>query len=159
MKEWALDQVVLMRESRKEINIDIKEHLAAFISTLHGRLIVTRRLGHANSNKEDSSMMLRSAPAGRLCTEEKKAFLTCKSVTDWCKENGVAPKSVKEELDKAGYLVYDGQGECQRKMYIGQGSTVPSGQTRCYEIKYHKLMDGLDLAAVPDTEVQDVVAS
>ena len=159
MTKWATTQVTQMRENRKETNTDIKEHLAAFISTLHGRLIVTRRLGHANSNKEDSAMMLRSAPAGRLCTEERKAFLTVKSVTDWCKEAGVTPKAIKEELDQAGYLVYNGDGDCHRKMYIGQGSTVPSGQTRCYEIKYHKLMDGVGLSEVPAAEDKDAVAS
>jgi hypothetical protein len=39
-------------------------------------------------------------------------------------------------------------------MYIGQGSTIPSGMARCYELNYHKLMDGVGvgLATTPITE-------
>ena len=149
MKKWAVEQVKSMRESRRDVNTDIKEHLAAFISTLHGRLIVTRRFGHSNSSKEESAVLLRGPAVGRVCTDEKKAYLTSKAITDWCKEESVAPNALKEELDKQGYIVYDASGSAHRKMYIGQGSTVPTGQMRCYELKYHKLMDGVSLAEVP----------
>ena len=159
MKKWAADQVMTMRESRKEVNTDIKEHLAAFISTLHGRLIITKRLGSANTHKEESQTPIRTSPAGRLCTEDKKAFITVKAVTDWCKDNSVAPSAMRDELDRSGYLIFQPNGEPNRRMYIGQGSTVPTGLTRCYEIKYHKLMDGVSLAEVPTAEVQDAAAS
>lgn len=159
MKKWAADQVMTMRESRKEVNTDIKEHLAAFISTLHGRLIITKRLGSANTHKEESQTPLRTSPAGRLCTEDKKAFITVKAVTDWCKDNSVAPSAMRDELDRSGYLIFQPNGEPNRRMYIGQGSTVPTGLTRCYELKYHKLMDGVSLAEVPTAEVQDAAAS
>ena len=155
MKKWAIEHVMTMRESRKEVNTDIKEHLAAFISTLHGRLIVTKRLGHASSNKEDSSMPLRGAPAGRLCTDERKAFITCAAVSEWCKENNVTKAAIREELDKSGYLIYGPDGEVNRSMYIGQGSKIPSGLTRCYELKYHKLMDGVGLSEVSPTETEE----
>ena len=156
MKAWALNQVKVMRESRKEVNTDIKEHLAAFISTLHGRLIITKRLGSANTHKEESQTPLRNSPAGRLCTEDKKAFVTVKAVSDWCKDNSVAPAAMRDELDRAGYLVFQANGEPNRRMYIGQGSTVPTGLTRCYELKYHKLMDGVSLAEVPTGEAVNV---
>lgn len=159
MKQWAVAQVKLMRESRKEVNTDIKEHLAAFISTLHGRLIITKRLGSANTHKEESQTPIRTSPAGRLCTEDKKAFITVKAVTDWCKDNSVAPSAMRDELDRSGYLIFQPNGEPNRRMYIGQGSTVPTGLTRCYELKYHKLMDGVSLAEVPAPEVQDAAAS
>jgi len=143
MKNWASAQVLKMRESRREVNTDIREHLAAFISTLHGRLIVTKRLGSANTHKEDTSMPLRAPPAGRLCTEDKKAFITVKALSDWCKENSVTAAAMRDELDNAGYLIMQPTGEPNRRMYIGQGSTIPSGMSRCYEVKYHKLMDGV----------------
>ena len=159
MKKWAMAQVKVMRESRKEVNTDIREHLAAFISTLHGRLIITKRLGSANTHKEESQTPLRHSPAGRLCTEEKKAFVTVKAVSDWCKEFSVAPAAMRDELDRAGYLVFQANGEPNRRMYIGQGSTIPTGLTRCYELKYHKLMDGVSLAEVPAEGATDAKAA
>ena len=159
MKKWATAQVKVMRESRKEVNTDIKEHLAAFISTLHGRLIVTKRLGSANTHKEESQTPLRNSPAGRLCTEDKKAFITVKAVSDWCKDHSVTPAALRDELDRAGYLIFQPNGEPNRRMYIGQGSTVPTGLSRCYEIKYHKLMDGVSLAEVPAEGATDAKAA
>jgi hypothetical protein len=151
MKKWALTAVKSLRESRKEINTDIGEHLAAFIATLQGRLIVTKRLGNANAKKEDSAFMLRAPAVGRICTDDQKAFVTIKSVSEWCKEFGVAPSAMREELDRAGYLVYQADGTFNPRLYIGQGSTIPSGLARCYEINFNKLYYGKALALVPTT--------
>ena len=159
MKKWAVEQVKSMRESRRDVNTNIKEHLAAFISTLHGRLIVTKRIGHASANKEEPAIMLRAPAVGRVCTDDRKAFITCASVVEWCKENSVTKADIRDELDRAGYLVYGPKGETNRSMYIGQGSTVPTGLSRCYEIKYHKLMDGVSLAEVPEGATDAKAAS
>jgi hypothetical protein len=150
MKKWALSAVKSLRESRKEINTDISEHLAAYIATLQGRLIVTKRLGNANAKKEDSAFMLRAPAVGRICTDDQKAFITIKSVSEWCKEFGVAPSAMREELDRAGYLIYQADGTFNPRMYIGQGSTVPSGMSRCYELNFNKLYYGKALALVPN---------
>jgi hypothetical protein len=47
--------------------------------------------------------------------------------------------TMKEELDRGGYLVYNADGKPASKCYIGSGTTVPSGQARCYEFNYSKL--------------------
>ncbi len=139
MKKWALDQVVRMRASRKESNTDIGEHIAQFISTLPGRLIITKHFGDARSRKEHPQEMLRAPAIGRVATEDKKVYITSKAVNEWCKEHGVAPTVMKEELDSGGYLVYKADGKIGSKCYIGSGSTVPSGQARCYEFNYDSL--------------------
>jgi len=139
-KQWAIDQVVRMRESRKESNMDISEHIAHFISTLPGRLIITKKFGDARAKHKESPMEILRGPAvGRVCTEDKKVFITSKAVSDWCKDNGVAPTTMKEELDRDGYLIHATDGSPSSKCYIGSGSTIPSGQTRCYQFKYGKL--------------------
>ena len=155
MKKWALAAVKQMRESRKETNTDISEHLAAYIATLQGRLIVTKRLGNANAKKEDSAFMLRAPAVGRICTDDQKAFVTIKSVSEWCKEFGVAPGAMREELDRAGYLVYQADGTFNPRMYIGQGSTIPSGLARCYELNFNKLYYGKALALVPNAPAKE----
>ena len=149
IKQWALAEVKRMRESRKETNIDISEHLAAFIATLPGRLIITKHFGDGRAKTKEQPMEIMRGPAiGRVCIEDKKVYITAKAVSDWCKEHGVTPSAMKEELDRANYLVYDADGNPSHKVYIGSGTTVPSGQSRCYEIKYHKLFDGKALSLV-----------
>ena len=144
-------QIVQLREGRRESNTDIAEHVASFIATLQGRLIVTKRIGHANGKKEDSAFPLRAPAVGRIATDSQQAFVTVKSITDWCKEFGVAPAAIREELDRAGYLMMQADGSSSSRIYIGQGSTVPSGQSRCYELNFNKLFHGKALALVPDT--------
>ena len=151
MRAWAMAQIVQLREGRRESNTDIAEHVASFIATLQGRLIVTKRIGHANGKKEDSAFPLRAPAVGRIATDSQQAFVTVKSITDWCKEFGVAPAAIREELDRAGYLMMQADGSSSSRIYIGQGSTVPSGQSRCYELNFNKLFHGKALALVPDT--------
>ena len=140
MKKWALTEVERMRESRKEINTDIGEHIAQFISTLPGRLIITKHFNDARAKTKETPMEILRAPAvGRVCIVDKKVYVTAKTVNDWCKDHGVAPTTMKDELDKGGYLIYAADGTPSSKCYIGSGSTVPSGQARCYEFKYGKL--------------------
>jgi len=140
MKKWGINQVERMRESRKESNTDIGEHIAQFISTLPGRLIITKRYGDARAKHKEVPMeMLRAPAVGRVCIDDKKVFITAKAVNDWSKEHGVAPTTMKEELDRGGYLIYPAGGSPSSKCYIGSGSTVPSGQARCYEFRYSKL--------------------
>ena len=150
MKKWSEDHVKTLRESRKETNADISEHLAAFIGTLQGRLIVTKRIGHGSSRKEDPAVMLRGPAAGRVCTEDERAFISHSAMADWCSEAGVAPKAMRSELDRAGYLVPQADGSPSVRMHLGKGSTVPSGQTRCYELKYNKLMAGGNISVVEE---------
>ncbi len=158
MKKWALGQVTKMRENRKESNTDISEHIAQFISTLPGRLIITMRFGDARAKKKEAPMEMLRAPAiGRVCTEDKKVYITSKAVNDWCKEHGVAPAAMKEELDIGGYLIYHADGKPAAKCYIGSGTTVPSGQTRCYEFNYGKLFG--DNAPLNIVETDEGVAT
>ena len=149
MKKWALEQVVQMRESRRESNIDIGEHLAQFIATLPGRLIITKRFGDSRSTKEEPQEILRAPAVGRVCTEDKKVYIAVRAMNDWCRDNGVNPGVLREEMDRQGYLIATPDGELTRKVYIGAGTTMPSGQMRCVEVKFHKLFDGKNLSVVP----------
>ena len=140
MKNWAQDQVMKMRDSRKESNTDITEHVASFIATLPGRLIITKHFGDARAKEKERPMEIMRGPAiGRVCTEDKKIYITAKALTDWCKEHGVAPAAIKEEFDRGNYIIPDTDGKPTHKIYIGSGSTVPSGQARCYEFRYGKI--------------------
>ena len=107
-------------------------------------LIITRRFGDARSKHKEAPMEILRAPAvGRVCTEDKKVFIVVKAISEWCKENGVTAKALREEMDSAGYMV-----DANNKYYIGSGTTIPSTQTRCYELKYNKLFDGKALTIV-----------
>jgi len=148
MKKWAVAQVGRMREGRREHNIDIAEQLALFIASLPGRLIITKHFGDGRSQKEHPMEQLRGPAVGRVCTEDKKVYVTAKAVSDWCKDNGVAPSEMRDEMDRAGYITVDADGKQSHKVRIGSGTTMPSAAATCYELNYHKLFDGTALSLV-----------
>ncbi|MDA9020236.1 DUF927 domain-containing protein [Flavimaricola sp.] len=149
LKQWALDEVLAMRESRRENNMNTGEMLAQFIASLHGRLIITKHFGDGRSGRKELPMEpLRAAAVGRVCTEDKKVYITHKAVSDWCKENGIAQSELRAEMDRTGYLIMNPDGKPGHKVRIGSGTTVPSGPSTCYEINYRKLFDGNALTLV-----------
>ena len=138
-----------LHDAFKEAGQDTDDNVLMNISTLPGRLIITKHFGDARSKHKENPMEILRAPAvGRVCTEDKKVFITVKAVSDWCKDAGVPPAAMKEELNKTGYLITQSDGTTNPRKYLGSGSTVPSGASRCYEIKYHKLFDGKALALI-----------
>ena len=149
MKNWAVKHVESMRESRRENNTDTSEHLAEFISTLPGRLIVTRKLGDARTKTVEHPIEQLRAPAvGRICTEDKKAYITSRCLAEFCKDAGVAPGTLKEEMDRVGLMVRTTGKEPSIRFSLGAGTTTPSSQTRCYELSYQKLFGGTALTLV-----------
>jgi len=147
MKKWAMQEVLLMRDSRRESNTDLSEHLAQFISALYGRLIITRQFA-VGSHKEAPMEILRGTAVGRVALDDKVAYVSVKAVAEWCKDNGVSPTDLRDEMDKKGYISAGPDGSLIQKIYLGQGTTMASAQQRCYEINYHKLFDGKALSLV-----------
>lgn len=149
MKKWAVAQIERMREGRREHNVNIGEQLALFIASLPGRLIITKHFGDGRSGAREHPMeQLRGSAVGRVCTDDKKVYVTVKAVSDWCKENGVAPTEMRDEMDRSGYLMFDAEGKPSHNVRIGAGTTMPSASARCYELNYHKLFDGTALSLV-----------
>ena len=64
----------------------------------------------------------------------------------------LAPAALREELDRSGYLIHQADGSFNPRISLGAGTTVPSGQARCYELKYEKFFDGKALALVETEE-------
>lgn len=138
LKEWATSEVFQMRENRRETNMDASDLLAQFISSLHGRLIITKRFGDTRTGHKEYPMeKLHAEAVGRVCTEDKKVYVTAKAVTDWCKENSVSPATLKDEMVRQEYMPERGT----TRTSIGRGTTVASTQTHCHELDYDKLYD------------------
>jgi hypothetical protein len=142
LKTWATNEVLQMRENRRETNMNASDLLAQFISSLHGRLIITKRFGDARTGHKEYPMeKLHSEAVGRVCTEDKKVYVTAKAVTDWCNENGVPTAMIHDEMVRQGYTSLCSGRIAKIKITLGKGTDVPSAQARCYELDYSKLYD------------------
>lgn len=147
MRLWAQQQVERMREDRRETNVDVDEHVAQYIATLPGRLIITKNMT-ARQGPQVPLEDLRGAGVGRVCIDDKVAYVTTQSVTEYCSRIGVPPSALRDAMLSSGLMVKAPDGSISRRMYIGAGTTVPSAQARCYELDYNKLFGGASLRLV-----------
>jgi len=150
VKDWALQAVVDMRDSRKSSNMDMSEHIAQYVASLQGRLIITKRFGDGRTkNAEMPLEPIRGNPVGRVATDDKVVLVTAASLAEYCKQNSLAQSAAKDEMARSGLLVGS------KKAKIGAGSTVMSSQARCYELDYNRLLGGSHLHLVKtDNEKQ-----
>lgn len=137
MKDWAMNHILKLRESRKYHNTDISEYVAQYIASLPGRLIVTKKYSDARTGVLEAPIERLIAPAvGRVAIEDKRIFITVKSVNDWALDHHVTPVAMREELETRGYLILQGDKQISARIYLAKGTTLPSTQTRCYELNY-----------------------
>ena len=139
MMAWTEEQIMKQRENRKLSQTEIGEHLASFIATLPGRLIITKNMGDGRKDRQVPLEPLRSEHVGRVAIEDKRVYINVKAVKDWCTEHGVKHNEFIKELDEGGYIRPTPDNKTSTKVYLGAGTTVASGQSRCYEIHYHKM--------------------
>lgn len=149
MKKWALGQVINMRENRRENNVNLSEHVARFISTLPGRLIITRGSGAPNTKNAEAPMeQLRGPAAGRICTDDRTAVISVQALAEYCKDYNLTPSALRDEMDRSGLLLRGADGKPGRIVALGAGTTLPSIRTRCYDLNYSMLFGGAGLKLV-----------
>lgn len=140
LKTWATNEVLQMRENRRETNMDTSEMLAQFIASLPGRLIITKHFGDARTGHKEYPMeKLHAEAVGRVCTEDKKVYVTVKAVTDWCKENGVPTAMIHDEMVHQGYTSLCSGRIAKIKITLGKGTNVQSAQAQCLALDYDNL--------------------
>lgn len=149
MKKWAMSQVLNMRESRRENNVDISEHVARFIATLTGRLIITKTRGDLRKgNQQHPLEQLRGPALGRICTDDRTAIIAAQAIAEYCKENSLAPSAMRDEMDRSGLMLRGPNGELGRTAALAAGTTMPGVKARCFDLNYDKLFGGAGLRIV-----------
>jgi len=156
MVNWATEQIISIRDNRHATAIDPGDMLARFIATWTDRIITTKRVGDGRAGDraiEMSASIIRGAPIGRVATEDKKVFLSCRSLADWCKEVDYPVSAIKSEMSRTGLLIFQASGRPSRVMRLGTGTTVASSPCACYELNYNMLYgNGVSVHGVPNEE-------
>lgn len=142
--KYAISEVKKMRTQRRNTRIDESEYASMFLSSLQGRLIITNRFSHGRGNNKQETPFekLRQPAVGRTAIEDKKMFVHSSYINEWCKENNVAPKMLKESLAANRYLIQAPDGAATQRVVITSGTTEPGGQARCYELNYQAVYGG-----------------
>lgn len=141
IQRWGKEHIKSLRTNRTSNLSTVEDYLAEFLTSLHGRTVVTDTMGDSRSGMifEVDSREVHS-PVARIAHSDKKILVMHKYLTDWCGKHNVHAKWFKDELDKRGLLVHTpGAGE-GTKVSLFKGTSLPSAQTRCVQFDYDMLM-------------------
>lgn len=154
MRDWAVAHVKELRDARAATITTPAESIAAFVASLHGRLIITRNIGDRRSGAVTPPMEpLRGEPVGRVVLDDKRFFVTIASLRDFAVREGVPYRELKSYMERNGYTEGGVSFSVAEKSdYIGKGTTVASAVARCVYLDFNKLYpNGVPLTVVPQS--------
>ena len=137
MTKWAMAHIKSLRRTFIERTALTEDNVALFLSWLHGRTIVTRNFPKGRAKTEDFETVndtLRHAPCARVATRDKVMLVTVTAITEWCKEYNQVPEKFKEQLRAGNYIL------AERLEYLGKGTNVVAGRSRCIELNFNKVV-------------------
>jgi hypothetical protein len=152
MTKWAIRHLKNLRRSFADRNAMVDDISGAFLSWLHSNTIVTKHFPSGRSPAmEVANGTYRHKPMARIATVDRKFIVTIHALTEWCKEYKQDYTEVRDRLRWEGYIMVE------RLEYIGKGTQVHAGRSRCFELNYDKVVGSLH--AVPGIEETPVTTA
>lgn len=143
-KDWALDQIVNMRNSRAENAYIPEDKLAQFLASLHGNLLVTKNT-NLSVEAPMESFQLRGEVKARMATTERKFYVSLHAFESWCFDNKLQPGILRKDLMQQGFIVPH-----EDRMSLTKNTSIPSSRQRVIAFSYDKIMiseAGKDISA------------
>lgn len=151
VQKWAVNHIKSLRTNRVASLSSVEDYLADFLSTLHGRTVITEKFADARAGlKYEVDTREVRQPIARIAREDKVFYIMNKHFTEWCGDNNVNAKWFKDELDKRGLFVHQ-QGSTTAKVSIFRGTSLPTTQGTVIQLDYDALLGtaaGTNLKAV-----------
>ena len=140
---WAKRHVATLRTTRANNISTVHDMLGQFLSSLHGRTVVTDSIGDGRRGMvfEVDPREVRN-PVARIARGDERFLVSMRYMTDWCAENNVNAKWFRDQLLSSGYLIAQAGDPTPGlvKMNLFKGTSVPSAQIRCLEFDYSSVM-------------------
>jgi hypothetical protein len=142
LQRWVLDHIISLRSNRASLKVSPGDLVAQFISSLHGRMIITKGIRDGRAGVMEAPIEpLRGPAVGRISMDDKRVIIQSKALSDWCHEHFIPIARMRDEMDRAGLLMHGvADSSLGFRFLIGRGSSVMSAQAICYELNYSKVM-------------------
>lgn len=141
VKKWAMQHVRSLRTNRQAAMVTVEDYLGAYLNSLHGRTVVTDKFNDARRNGpvfEVDPKEVRN-PVARVTHSDKWFLVSHSHFMQWCSENNVHAKWLKDELDKRGFLAHN-LAPARYRASLFKGTSLPSTQIRVLEFDFDSLM-------------------
>lgn len=147
--KWANGNIRGLRARRSSQSYSPEEHIANFLHSLHGRMIVTKQFRDGRHSTEMPLELVRGEPLARVALDDRRFLVLRKALTDWCAEHRLLASWLIEEMDKREMLVYHNSAQTIKER-IGKGTNIPSGVSTCYELEFDRVVgNSVTLPNVP----------
>jgi len=145
MTKWSIGHIKSLRRSFMERSALSEDNISVFLGWLYGRTIVTRNFPRGKTRQEDTEMVmdqLRHSPCARIATKDRRMFVTSHAVAEWCKDHNQVVEKFRDQLKRENYIVAESQE------YLGKGTNLHTGRSRCMEFNYAKIVGSTDVEVV-----------
>lgn len=136
---WGIARIQSMRSGRATTAKTPDDYLSEFLASIHGKIVITKRYRQSRTITPEMPLepQCRGTPIARQAVEDKKLFVSVAAFNTWCRENGISPSWLRDELVRRGNIVRRaGDVDIERRECLGKGTTLPLNQTRVYELDY-----------------------
>ena len=138
---WGIAQIKSLRTGRKAVERTPEDYLAQFLSSIHGKIIVTKKFRAGRCNTPETPIVEpRVAPVARQALEDKKLFISAPAFTEWCRETSISPRWLRDELVRLGCIVKREGEDVTRRESLGKGTNMPMYQAKVFEMDYAKVL-------------------
>ena len=156
LRSWAEAHIHTMRVSRDSQTSTPADKFNDYLTSLYRHTITTKYFGDCREGKKrtatENVVPPHDKPLARNATEDRVFISTKSSFKDWSYKNDVDPKWLLTQLEQQGYLHPLEGLQNNKRLVLGKGTQINTGQARCIEWDYDKI-DGM----LPD-EVEATVA-
>jgi hypothetical protein len=132
-KDWALSQMLELREARADNIFSAEDKLSQFLLSLQGHILATKRTDGPNEPPSEA-FPLRGEIRARLATTAKSFIVTVSAFDDWCLERNIQPNQLRKELANEGFII-----PFAERFQITRATSLPSTRQRVIAFNYDKL--------------------
>lgn len=144
MMAWAKTHVNKLVAGVRER--DWHGNISAFVSSLHGRTIVTENMqlgrGRRHKTTEEFSrenLSTHTPPVARKAIKDRLFFVTQRSLKLWCVQERINEESMVSNMLSGGYLKMAADGSKTHFVSISSGTSYNVPRAQCYQFDYDKV--------------------
>lgn len=142
VRRWAEKHIKTLRASRAASTCSVEDYFHAFLSDLHGRIVVTQKYGDGRLTRGKAAEFVEERsirdPIARHAIEDRRFLVSTRGFMEWCVENNVNPGWFRDELDKRGFIRHVA-GEKETRERLFKGTNLVGSLAKAIEFDYNKL--------------------
>lgn len=131
--DWLVDQVTLNLAGLVDRISTMEDAVHSMITSLSNRTIATST--EITNSGARLDVRLNESPVARILLDKGVGYYDINHIRTWCASRYVNMHGMRRWLEEQGYML-----DQNARYTLGRGTTMVTGQSRCWAIDYFKIM-------------------